>query len=415
MKKDTYQDKLDRIIGIEEVATLLFHEDDPGKWLCPFHADRHPGSFKVFRINQRFKCFSCGAFGGSIRLTMQVKNCSFQEAVQWLSTQKGHSVSLPKKERVPELCSVILRDPVYRKLMMGMSLKDPKYLALTDSDRIYLHDRGISDEMIVRYGYFTMPDRTILPHLVHNLSLLGITEEELMYVPGFYRHRRDGRIDMVAPNGIGIPIHDHNGRVVAIQVRKYKVHSGENRYVWFSSGWLYENAVAREMFMGGASSGSPIDVISGSGNVLALTEGNFKAVILKTRFTGMIWSLQGVGMQRELVGLLEEQKELHTVYLAFDADHVINKQVYKHIVQAGKKCMEYCRKVEVLCWNFEEGKGIDDALLKGVAVYSVPFAAFCKENDKYWQDNEAKSDEEKMRAYAKGPKVRLHRKKYRVL
>ncbi len=34
--------------------------------LCPFHADRRPGSFVVNKTNGAFKCFSCGEAGGDI-------------------------------------------------------------------------------------------------------------------------------------------------------------------------------------------------------------------------------------------------------------------------------------------------------------------------------------------------------------
>lgn len=34
--------------------------------LCPFHNDRHPGSFFVNRLTGSFRCFSCGEHGGDI-------------------------------------------------------------------------------------------------------------------------------------------------------------------------------------------------------------------------------------------------------------------------------------------------------------------------------------------------------------
>lgn len=55
------------------------------KWngLCPFHADRKPGSFVVNRESGAFKCFSCGAQGGDIlTFHMMSSHLSFKQALQ---------------------------------------------------------------------------------------------------------------------------------------------------------------------------------------------------------------------------------------------------------------------------------------------------------------------------------------------
>lgn len=34
--------------------------------LCPFHNDKRPGTFHVNIHSGKFKCFSCGAYGGDV-------------------------------------------------------------------------------------------------------------------------------------------------------------------------------------------------------------------------------------------------------------------------------------------------------------------------------------------------------------
>lgn len=51
---------------------------------CPFHEDKSP-SLKIYTKNNRFVCFGCGARGSPVDFVMKNKNCSFQEAVLYLS------------------------------------------------------------------------------------------------------------------------------------------------------------------------------------------------------------------------------------------------------------------------------------------------------------------------------------------
>ena len=54
--------------------------------LCPFHADRQPGSFVIHPIAGAFHCFSCGHRGGDIIAYAQMKyNISFKEALEKLN------------------------------------------------------------------------------------------------------------------------------------------------------------------------------------------------------------------------------------------------------------------------------------------------------------------------------------------
>ncbi len=53
--------------------------------LCPFHNDRHAGSFYIHCKNGAFRCFSCDAKGGDvIAFTQKKYEMSFREAMEKL-------------------------------------------------------------------------------------------------------------------------------------------------------------------------------------------------------------------------------------------------------------------------------------------------------------------------------------------
>lgn len=55
--------------------------------LCPFHADRHVGSFYIHSDNGAFCCFSCNAKGGDIITFTQKKyEMTFKEAIKKLQS-----------------------------------------------------------------------------------------------------------------------------------------------------------------------------------------------------------------------------------------------------------------------------------------------------------------------------------------
>ena len=73
-----------RDLPIEGVAERLGLQVVRHKALCPFHDDHHASlSFSIRR--NTFRCFACGAHGGTIDLAMRVLNKPFLEACNWLS------------------------------------------------------------------------------------------------------------------------------------------------------------------------------------------------------------------------------------------------------------------------------------------------------------------------------------------
>ena len=72
-----------RDLPIEGVAERLGLHVVRHKALCPFHDDHHASlSFRVSK--NTFRCFVCGASGGTIDLVMRYLNKPFLDACRWL-------------------------------------------------------------------------------------------------------------------------------------------------------------------------------------------------------------------------------------------------------------------------------------------------------------------------------------------
>lgn len=84
-----------RDLPIEGVAERLGLQVVRHKCLCPFHDDRHPSlSFSVSRNS--FRCFVCGASGGTIDLVMRLLRKTFTEACRWLADE--HNIIVDERK-----------------------------------------------------------------------------------------------------------------------------------------------------------------------------------------------------------------------------------------------------------------------------------------------------------------------------
>ena len=57
--------------------------------LCPFHDDKHMGSFVVHPARNCYVCFSCEAKGGPIDFLMNYDHLSYPDALRYLATKYG--------------------------------------------------------------------------------------------------------------------------------------------------------------------------------------------------------------------------------------------------------------------------------------------------------------------------------------
>ena len=96
---------------------------------CPFHADRHLGSFKISPKKNYAKCFSCGWQGGPVDFLMEHEHLSFMDAIRWLG--KKYSIDVEgsdafdvrrskPRQQVPALPMLVLPAWMVRRCMQNV-------------------------------------------------------------------------------------------------------------------------------------------------------------------------------------------------------------------------------------------------------------------------------------------------------
>ena len=154
-----------RDLPIEGVAERLGLTVKHHKALCPFHDDRHPSlSFKVSK--NTYRCFVCGASGGTIDLVMKYLRKDFLDACRWLSLSPDPS---PSREG----CAGATKSPLYLEGDRGrLSFDASRYERfferpwLNEEARKFLFEERRLDERVVRWCHLTSwKDRQGVPWL----------------------------------------------------------------------------------------------------------------------------------------------------------------------------------------------------------------------------------------------------------
>ena len=148
-----------RDLPIEGVAERLGLQVTRHKCLCPFHDDRHPSlSFKVSK--NTFRCFVCGASGGTIDLVMKCLNKSFLEATRWLADENNVILQTSATTHHP---SDIIHQPSFDASRYEKYFERP---FLNDEARRFLFDERRIDPRVVRWCRLTSwKDRQGVPWL----------------------------------------------------------------------------------------------------------------------------------------------------------------------------------------------------------------------------------------------------------
>ena len=140
-----------RDIPIEGVAERLGLKIRLHKCLCPFHDDHHASlSFNIRR--NTYRCFVCGASGGTIDLAMNLLKSSgrgsFREACRWLADENNVILT--------EYTSTLTSNP--STLTSFDASRYERFFEhpwLSDAARRFLFDERMLDERVVRWCRLT--------------------------------------------------------------------------------------------------------------------------------------------------------------------------------------------------------------------------------------------------------------------
>ncbi len=147
--------------------------------LCPFHGEK-TASFSVDAEHQLYYCFGCKAGGNVINFIMDIERCSFNEAVELLA-ERAH---IPMPEMID--------DPEYerrrsrRERLLEINRQAARYfhelLFQPEGASVlaYLHNRGLSDTVIRKFGLGAAPDQWTW--LTDRMIQEGCTLDELSAV-----------------------------------------------------------------------------------------------------------------------------------------------------------------------------------------------------------------------------------------
>ena len=311
--------------------------------VCPFHQDHSP-SMSVSREKQMYKCFSCGAAGNVFKFVSEYENISFIEAVAKVAAKIGVSLNISasykpvskfaKEYEIMNLATLFYQNNLNTEF--GLTARE------------YLHDRGITDEMIQEFQIGLSFQGNQLRDFLEKKGILKTKMLELGLV-----NQKNQEYNDVFNERILFPIQDASGQVVAYTGRVYekdkipKYLNSRETFLFRKGNILFNYHRAKEA----------IRLLK---NVV-LVEGNMDAIRMYVCGFKNTIALMGTSMTKEQIELL---KKLHVpVTLMFDNDEagklatITNGNLLKN---AG---------VEVLVIRLTNEKDPDEYILKrGVEV-----------------------------------------------
>jgi hypothetical protein len=321
----------------------------------------HELAERFINASPKNPCPVCGAkkwcgFNGSIAFCMYESAGAIAEVpyrdgsgrIGYIHSLEGavdcRPAVLPDIPVVTETAPVDGRDRVYRDFLAGLRL-EPLH-------RKDLHRRGLSDERIAERGYRSVPGMETSWAAIQRLLDLG---HRLDGIPGFYlaQGRRRNYWTYLRPTGYFIPVHDAQGRIQAMQIRRDDASDGGGKYFMFSSG-----------SRGGANAHTPAHVARPAvlnDRRIWITEGALKADIASDRLSAFVVGAIGVDSWPQIIPVLQELGA-RSVVLAFDADEAGRKVNWK-----AKITLE-SQGYAVAEASWEGAKGIDDALVSSKLI-----------------------------------------------
>ncbi|MDX2115099.1 MAG: DNA primase [Planctomycetota bacterium] len=344
--------------------------------LCPFHADHNPSMY-VVPAKQIFHCFVCGAGGNAIDFVTRYHGMGFREALQFLAERAGIELELYRPP--PRLVgSGEDREPCSRDELIEANAHALRFFrgVLIHAEhgqaaRDVIESRGISREMVEKFGLGAAPDRWDgLVQYVRSksLDLKPFVEAGLVKK----RPESDGHYDALRHRLI-FPIFDQIGRAVAFGGRKIR-EDDEPKYLNSPETPVFDKGATlfglKQAWTGIQTTRSAI-VTEGYTDVIACHQAGFTNVV----------ATLGTALTPKHAARLE--RSCRTFIFLFDGDEA-GQRAADRAFEVAFQLYVSGAEIDVRIAVMEGGKDPDellkrpggDALFRGVLDEAVDFMAF---------------------------------------
>lgn len=197
---------------------------------CPFHNEKTP-SFYVSPSKGIFKCFGCGEAGDVVKFLMKHEHYTYPEALRWLADKyhieiKEEEQTEEEKQRQTERDGLFHVSEFAQKYFADLLYNDEMGRAVGLS---YFHGRGLSDEVIKRFGLGYCLDEwsNFTDHALKNGYSLQVLEKTGLTIvkedAGKQYDRFRGRVMF--------PIYSISGRVLGFSGRVLTSEKQAAKYV----------------------------------------------------------------------------------------------------------------------------------------------------------------------------------------
>lgn len=188
--------------------------------LCPFHEEKTP-SFSVAEDKQFYHCFGCGRGGNVFGFLQEIEGISFPEAVAKVADYEHielapayREVSVEEDDHSQSRQLIALQQKaqeIYHHMLINTTVGQE---ALT-----YLHQRGLTDELIEEFGIGFAPNQRQFLQQVFKNEHFDIS---LYPDSGLFVQRDDGSFADRFYQRIMFPIRDAKGKTIAFSGRLFK-------------------------------------------------------------------------------------------------------------------------------------------------------------------------------------------------
>lgn len=197
--------------------------------ICPFHAEKTP-SFSVNEEKQIFNCFSCHRGGNVYKFMMEIEGLGFVEAFRRVAELGNVEVST--KYLLKNAYSVQATSE-YTKLKDIQKQAAQLYHHVLVNTQIgeqalnYLHERGLSDELIAEFELGYAPSTKLLIPFFKERQI----DEQLLQASGLFTKREDESLHDRFIDRVMFPLKDMTGQIIGFSGRKLTPSDNQPKYL----------------------------------------------------------------------------------------------------------------------------------------------------------------------------------------